>query len=185
MPVKACQLNWEPWYKWGDQGACYTYKMWDKQSRDEARAKAEKQGRTIESKVDKTETTKDFKMQIIKTDNSFNTVLFVALVPFEIDRNGDIITDVEITKTAHDFVRNLSEKAVNVDHEDETDLETAEFVESFIAPVDIQVGLETIPKGSWVVGIKFDDDTYKAIIDWDFVGISIEWFGKREEIMKG
>lgn len=183
MPVKACQLNWEPWYKWGDQGACYTYTMWDKQSRDEAKAKAEKQGRAIE-KEEKT-TNKDLKMQIIKTDNSFNTVLFVALVPFEIDRNGDIITDVEITKTAHDFVRNLSEKAVNVDHEDETDLETAEFVESFIAPVDIQVGLETIPKGSWVVGIKFDDDTYKAIIDWDFVGISIEWFGKREEMMKG
>ena len=67
-------------------------------------------------------------------------------MPFEIDRNGDIITDVEITKTAHDFVKNLGDKAVNVDHEEETDLETAEFVESFIAPVDIQVGLETIPK---------------------------------------
>lgn len=128
---------------------------------------------------------KDKKMQIIKTDNGFNTVLFVALVPLEVDRNGDMITEEEITKTAHDFVMNLSKKAVNVDHEDDTEIKTAEFVESFIAPVEIQVGLETIPKGSWVVGIKFDDDTYKAIQDGDFVGISIEWFGKREEIMKG
>lgn len=117
---------------------------------------------------------KDKKMQIIKTDNGFNTVLFVALVPLEVDRNGDMITEEEITKTAHDFVMNLSKKAVNVDHEDDTEIKTAEFVESFIAPVEIQVGLETIPKGSWVVGIKFDDDTYKAIQDGDFVGISIE-----------
>lgn len=113
-------------------------------------------------------------MQIIKTDNSFNTVLFVALVPLEIDRNGDIITEEEITKTAHDFVRNLGKKAVNVDHEDNTEITTAEFVESFIAPVDIPVGLETIPQGAWVVGIRFDDDTYKAIQDGEFVGISIE-----------
>lgn len=88
---------------------------------------------------EKKESQMDMKMQIIKTDNSFNTVLFVALVPFEQDRNGDIISDTEITKTAHDFVMNLSKKAVNVDHEKNTDIQTAEFVESFIAPVDIQV----------------------------------------------
>lgn len=127
---------------------------------------------------------KDAQMQIIKTDNSFNTVLFVALVPFETDRNGDVITADEITKTAHDFVLNLSKKAVNVDHESDTDIETAEFVESFVAPVEIPVGLETIPEGAWVVGIRFDDETYKSIQDGDFVGISIEWMGTREEMMR-
>lgn len=119
--------------------------MGDQASRENAREKAELQGRSIEQ--EKTKLTKsDKKMQIIKTDNGFNTVLFVALVPFEIDRNGDIITDEEITKTAHDFVKHLSKKAVNVDHEDDTEIKTADFVESFIAPVDIPVGLETIPK---------------------------------------
>lgn len=125
---------------------------------------------------------KDKTMQIIKSDNSFNTILFVALVPMEIDRNGDMITEAEITKTAHDFVRNLSKKKVNVDHESDTDIATAEFVESFVAPVEINVWLETIPKGSWVVGIKFDDDTYSAIQNGDFVGISIEGVGIKEEI---
>lgn len=147
--------------------------MGDKTSRESARTQAEMQGREIEQ--EKTKLTKgETQMQIIKTDNSFNTVLFVALVPLEIDRNGDIITEEEITKTAHDFVRNLGKKAVNVDHEDNTEITTAEFVESFIAPVDIPVGLETIPQGAWVVGIRFDDDTYKAIQDGEFVGISIE-----------
>lgn len=179
MPVKACRLDGQPGYKWGDDGKCYTYKMWNKTSRENAKTKAEEQWKAIEvNKADQT----DLKMQIIKTDNKFNVVLFVALVPLEVDRNGDIITEEEITKTAHDFVRNLAKKAVNVDHQDNTDIVTAEFVESFIAPVVINVGLETIPKGSWVVGIKFDDDTYKAIQDGDFVGISIEWYGAREEI---
>ncbi len=125
---------------------------------------------------------KEGKIQIIKTDNSFNTVLFVALVPWEVDRNNDIISEEEVTKTAHDFMLNLSDKAVNVDHEDDTDIATAEFVESFVAPVEIPVGLETIPKGAWVVGIKFDDKTYEAIKNGDFVGISIEWNGLREEL---
>lgn len=120
-------------------------------------------------------------IQIIKTDNSFNTVLFVALSPLEVDRNGDTITEEEITKTAHDFMTNLSEKKVNVDHEDKTDIESAEFVESFIAPVDIQVGLETIQKGSWIIGIRFEDETYEAIKNGDFVGISIEGNGTRTQ----
>lgn len=180
MPVQACRINWEPWYKWGDQGKCYPYKMGDKQSREDAKQKAIDQGKAVE--VNKQDHKWDLKMQIIKTDNGFNTVLFVALVPMEVDRNGDMITEEEITKTAHDFVRNLAKKAVNIDHQDNTDIVTAEFVESFIAPVDIQVGLETIPKWSWVVGIRFDDATYKAIQDGDFVGISIEWYGAREEI---
>lgn len=121
------------------------------------------------------------KIQIIKTDNSFNTVLFVALVPDEVDRNWDIITLEEITKTAHEFMSNVNDKSLNVDHND-WEIIKAEFVESFVAPVEIPVGLETIPKGSWVVWIKFDDDTYKAIQDWDFVWISIQWKWIREEI---
>lgn len=159
--------------------------MGDRDSREKAKTSAEMQGREIEQEKNKLTKKEDGKMHIIKTDNSFNTVLFVALVPLEIDRNGDMITEDEITKTAHDFVRNLNKKAVNVDHEEETDIKNAEFVESFIAPVDIPVGLETIPKGAWVVGIKFDDDTYKAIQDGDFVGISIEGVGQREELTKG
>lgn len=122
------------------------------------------------------------RIQIIKTDNKHNTVLFVALVPFEVDRNWDIITEDEITKSAHEFVRNLNKKAVNVDHEDNTEIQLAEFVESFIAPVEIQVGFEMIPKWSWVVGIKFDDATYKAVQDGDFVGVSVEGSGVREKV---
>lgn len=183
MAVKTCTVNGKPWYKGGD-GICHIYTMGDKEDRQSAKdlAMADDEKMT-KQEIEQPQIQKSDKtMKIIKTDNGFNTVLFVALTPEETDRNWDVITVEEITKTAHDFVRNLTKKAVNVDHQDDTEIETAEFVESFIAPVDIAVGLETIPEWSWVVGIKFDDTTYQAIKDGDFVGISIEWYGNREQV---
>jgi hypothetical protein len=56
-------------------------------------------------------------MKIIKNNDNFNTILFAALVPNEVDRNGDIITEKEITKTAHEFMENILNKKVNVNHQ--------------------------------------------------------------------
>ena len=39
MPVKSCQVNGEPGYKWGDEGKCYTG--------PDAKAKAYEQGKAI------------------------------------------------------------------------------------------------------------------------------------------
>lgn len=172
MPIMTCQREWKPWYKWGEEWYCYTYTMGDRQSRENARQEAMEQWKAIETN----------KMKIIKASSDFNTVLFVALAPDEADRNGDLITEAEITKTAHSFMRELVEKKVNIDHEDDTDIETAEYVESFVAPVDIPVWYEKIMKWSWVVWIRFDDDTYNKIKNGDFVWVSIEWTWQREEL---
>jgi hypothetical protein len=55
-------------------------------------------------------------VRLIKSDMQHNTIMFVVLVPDEEDRNGDIISIDEITKTAHEFMINVNEKKVNVDH---------------------------------------------------------------------
>jgi len=47
MPVKECQLNNQPGFKWGDNGKCYTYNVKNKQSKEEALRKAKKQGEAI------------------------------------------------------------------------------------------------------------------------------------------
>jgi hypothetical protein len=44
MPVKSCQINNEPGYKWGDQGKCYAYTPGDEESKKEAKKKAITQG---------------------------------------------------------------------------------------------------------------------------------------------
>ena len=49
MPVKRCQSDGKPGYKWGDEGKCYTYTQGDDESRERAKAKAERQGRAVEA----------------------------------------------------------------------------------------------------------------------------------------
>jgi hypothetical protein len=44
MPVKSCQLDGRPGFRWGDQGKCYTYDATSDASREEARARATAQG---------------------------------------------------------------------------------------------------------------------------------------------
>ena len=93
---------------------------------------------------------------------------FVVLEPDVADRNGDIISEDEIINTAHEFMINLIEKKINIDHDDdlEIDKEEAQFVESFITPVSIPVDEnDEIKKGSRLVAIKFSDDLFKKIED--------------------
>ena len=47
MPVKSCQLNDKPGYKWGDQGKCYTYNPNNEGSKNNAKKKAILQGVAI------------------------------------------------------------------------------------------------------------------------------------------
>jgi len=117
-------------------------------------------------------------LQIIKKEASFNTILFVALEPDKEDINGDLISELEITKTAHEFMLNIQEKVVDIDHkaEDKVDDEDAKFVESYIAPVDILLeNGETIPAWSWIIWMKFTQVIFDAFVNGDFVWISIEW----------
>ena len=48
MPVKSCQKDGKPGWKWGDSGYCYTYTKGNKESSKRARQKAIKQGRAIQ-----------------------------------------------------------------------------------------------------------------------------------------
>lgn len=49
MPVKECQEDGKPGFKWGDEGKCYTYTPGNKTSRERAKEKAKQQGRAIQS----------------------------------------------------------------------------------------------------------------------------------------
>ncbi len=113
------------------------------------------------------------KKKAVRKIESMNTVLFIALVPDEEDGNGDIITADEIKKAAYEFMINLQDKVVNINHEDE-EIESAKFVESYLTISDIERGEEIIPQGTWIIGIQFDDETFEKIQCWDFVWISIE-----------
>ncbi len=121
----------------------------------------------------------------ITTENKFNIVTFVALVPDEEDFNGDVITADEIQETAVEFMKNIQTKDINIDHNDEEKVETFAFVESYIAPINIEIRpWNIIPKGSRVLGIQFDDEMFLKIEAGEFVWISIQWKWVLEEIQK-
>lgn len=82
----------------------------------------------------------------IKKIESQNTALFIALVPDEVDLNRDKISAEEIKKAAYEFMKNLQDKAVNIDHEEKTDIETAHFVESYLTLVDMERNGDIIPQ---------------------------------------
>jgi hypothetical protein len=47
MPIKSCEDNKNPGFKWGDSGKCYTYTPKNVKSRNEAKRKAITQGIAI------------------------------------------------------------------------------------------------------------------------------------------
>lgn len=49
MPVEACSLQGKPGFRWGQAGTCYTYQPNNPVQREQARAKAARQGRAIEA----------------------------------------------------------------------------------------------------------------------------------------
>ena len=88
----------------------------------------------------------------IRKEAKFNIVTFVALVPDEEDFNGDIISSDEIQKTAIEFMQNIQNKDMNIDHDDDVTVDSFSFVESYIAPIDMEIDVSVIiPKGSWII----------------------------------
>lgn len=49
MPVERCFKDGKPGYRYGKKGVCYVYELGNKQSHDQAKAKAEKQGQAIKA----------------------------------------------------------------------------------------------------------------------------------------
>jgi len=111
MPVKPCQKDNKPGFKWGDEGTCYTYTAGDEESRERAKEKAIEQGQAIHanesSKVqalifDKTKFTKvsalnwarshDFNYNTIRETK--NTYRIRQFPPEKCDRSGGM-TDLD------------------------------------------------------------------------------------------
>ena len=114
--------------------------------------------------------------RIAKTDESHKTITFAVLVPNEVDYNKDIIDANEIIKTAHDFMLNLDDKAVNIDHKPGTEVAAVKIVESYILPQEISFTDGSLPEGTWMVALKFEDEgMYQDALNGEFVGVSMEW----------
>lgn len=104
--------------------------------------------------------------------------LYVVLEPEVVDAHGDIISETEIRKACHNFNQSLAQ--ANLFHL----LPTTSFsvVESYISPVDMQVGEQIIKSGTWLANLQFSDTLWEDVKAGKFSGVSIGAMGIREEI---
>ena len=105
----------------------------------------------MQKRIKKNKKTEIFKARLVKASSEFNTATFVVLQPGVVDRNGQQISQQEIVKASQEFMINLSQKAINFDHEENTDTQDAVFVENFILPIDMEIGITDFKKGTRLV----------------------------------
>jgi hypothetical protein len=120
-------------------------------------------------------TPEDF-VSILKfdTEDDERLVTGIVLEPDEIDTQNDTIGSLAIKETAHDFLAKFNrESELGVQHQVFGEI-GVKLVESFIAPVDMDIGGEKVKKGSWVITVKvLSDKVWNSIKSGDLTGFSI------------
>lgn len=108
---------------------------------------------------------------IIKQANEeLKQATFLVLSPDEVDLHGDVYDANEVRKACHNF--NTYCRKANLLHLFDTD--TFSVVESYIAPVDMQMGETIIKAGSWLSVLQFNDDSiWEGVKNGDYTGVSI------------
>lgn len=99
----------------------------------------------------------------------------IVLEPDMVDKQGDIISKEEIEKAAWKYA--LTPMVIGSGHKKQA---KAKPVETYLAPVDFELGGQTVKKGSWVLAVKvMDTELWQLVKDGDFMGFSIGAMGRR------
>lgn len=104
-----------------------------------------------------------------------------AMIPRELDKEGDVVPTPTVENAAHDYMK--QDGGVDSDH-DLIDGK-GEVVESWIEPDERTWDLpgggeETYSAGTWMLGIEWDQETWKRIQEGELEGLSV--YGKAEHI---
>lgn len=104
---------------------------------------------------------------------------FLVLSPDEVDLHGDIYDAAEVRKACHNF--NTHCRKANLLHLFDT--ESFSIVESYIAPVEMQMGETIIKAGSWLSVLQFnDDEIWEGVKSGDYSGVSIGGVAQAESL---
>lgn len=124
------------------------------------------------------------KVDVVKSvDVEKRLALFVAMEPDVFDAHGDITSAEEVEKACHNFNEHCM--VANLFHKVET--QDAVIRESYITPVDMQLGEQFVSKGTWVQTWYFPETDVGNKL-WDMVktgeitGLSIGGKGIAEAI---
>lgn len=115
---------------------------------------------------------------VFKADDPQKLVYGIVYEPSVEDSQGDYMDASDIEKAAHGFMESYQ----HIDKQHDFETKAGKVVESYVAPVDIEIGDTTITKGTWVLVTKATDEIWDAIQKGDYTGYSMA--GTAETIEK-
>lgn len=117
--------------------------------------------------------------RIVKADTDAHEVTGIVYEPMVEDTDGNFMTEGEIIKAAHWFMKNKG--GVDLQHSFEP-LEGASVVESHVARCEEEIGGEKIRKGTWIMSMEIEDpEIFEKIQKGELTGFSMGGVGMFSE----
>lgn len=113
--------------------------------------------------------------KIVKADKKMHYVTGVVYEPLVEDSQGNFMTEDEIEKAAYYYAKNGS--GVDLQH-NYKNLDNASVIESYIAKCDMDIDGEAVKKGSWVMTVEVDENTFEKVNKGEITGFSMGGVGK-------
>lgn len=115
--------------------------------------------------------------KFFKMDEEKRIVYGVVYAPWEVDLQGDIMTDIAVEEMEHNFMKEWQD--INEMHKISG---MGILLESYIAPADFEMNGVKVTKGSWVLVTEASQSVWDKIKKGELVGYSIGYEGEREPI---
>ena len=115
------------------------------------------------------------RVRFSKQDTEERYVMGIVLVPEERDAHGDIYSEDEVRKAQHRYMERYRDTAYLGQQHGGVDVTGKLLIlESYLAPVDFELGGVTVKKGTWLMAVRVvDDELWEAVKRGDFTGFSI------------
>jgi len=105
---------------------------------------------------------------IVFKDEDKRTVYGAVLIPGVPDADDDVVGTEKIEEVAHKFMEKY--RAIDVQH----GLFNGGIpLESYLAPQDLLFGVTTVPKGSWILCVRVDEEQWPRVNSGELNGFSI------------
>ncbi len=109
--------------------------------------------------------------KVLKVDKTAHHITGVVYEPLTKDTDDNYMTAEEIRKAAYHFAKNGNK--VDMQHNFEP-AEGVSVVETYIAPADMEVGGQTVTKGTWVMTVEIqNEEVWKSVEKGDITGFSM------------
>lgn len=114
--------------------------------------------------------------KIIKADSEKHHVTGIVYEPMVADAHDNFMTEAEIEKAAHWFLKNGDK--IDIQHSFE-EAKGVSVVESSVTKADCTIEGEEIRKGTWIMTVEItDEDIWKSVENGDITGLSMGGVGK-------